>query len=205
LTLDSQNVQALRFPLTFFAVSLVISVYLLWYTDDRQTETVQALQAQKITLNQARQHYFASGTEREVIVNYLPRYQQLVQQGLIGEERRIEWIQNVRAINQQYKLFGVSYAIGAQESYKPPVLLNTGPFILHRSVIKVDLPLLHENDLLTLLNAMSTGHPAALSARDCTIKRLPVSEKNKFTPYLDASCEVDMVTISEPVRVEVKP
>ncbi|TSA49166.1 MAG: hypothetical protein D4R48_03930 [Nitrosomonadales bacterium] len=205
MKLDRQDVRALQLPLMLFGAVLAISVLMIWYTDARQTETAQALQAQKAMLNQARQRYFSSGAEREAIIKYLPPYRQLIQQGLIGEERRIEWIDNMRAVNQQYKLFGVSYTIGAQENYKPPMQLNPGPFSLHRSAIKIDLPLLHENDLLILLNAMSADHPASLMARDCVIKRLEVAEKYKLIPYLHAGCELDLVTISEPAPTEARP
>lgn len=205
MRLTARDWRVLRLPLALFGAVMIIATLMTVYTSNEQTAAFQALQAQNGQLNQARQRYLASGAEREAIVKYLPLYQQLIQQGFIGEERRLEWIDELRTINQQHKLFGITYSLGAQEAYKPPFSVNTVPFTLHRSVMEIDLALLHEYDLLTMLNTLAASRHAPFMVRNCVMTRLAGGIKNKFVPYLNSSCAIDWLTINEPQRTEAKP
>lgn len=205
MKLTAHDWKILRLPLGIFGTVMILATLMTGFASKTQTEAFQALQTQNGQLNQARQRYLASDAEREAIVKYLPLYQQLIQQGFIGEERRLEWIDELRTINQQHKLFGITYSIGAQEAYKPPFSVNTGPFTLHRSVMEIDLALLHEYDLLTMLNTLAASRHAPFMVRNCVMTRLAGGVKNKFVPYLNSSCAIDWLTISEPQRTEVKP
>lgn len=205
MKLNANDWQIVRPPLLALAAVLLVVFLLNWYTLRQQGEAFQAMQAQQARLEEARRHYRESGAEREAIIKYLPRYQSLIDRGFVGEERRIEWIDHLRNINQQYKLFGISYSIGTQEKYKPGFTLNAGPFELHRSVMKLESALLHEGDLLTIINAMSTANQAPFMLRDCIITRIGSAAKNKFLPNLNASCEMDWLTVAEPQKTGAKP
>lgn len=200
MKLTSHDWQVLQLPLIALVVVVVIVLLLVGYTGNQKDQAWQNLQAQQSQLNQARSRFETSGAEKDMIAHYMPQYLQLVHQGFIGEERRIEWIDDLRTINQQYKLFGISYTIGAQETHKPVFNLVPGPFTLHRSVMKVATPLLHEGDLMTVVNAMASRQRAPFLLRDCEITRIPGGSHNKFLPNLDARCEIDWLTVTEPER-----
>ncbi|HQR50354.1 MAG TPA: hypothetical protein PKW44_01805 [Methylophilaceae bacterium] len=205
MKLNAKDWQTLQPPLLALAAVLLVVFLLNWYTIRQQDLAFQAMQAQQSQLEQARRHYQESGAEKEAIIKYLPHYQDLIDRGFVGEERRIEWIDHLRNVNQQYKLFGITYSIGSQEKYKPSFSLNSGPFELHRSAMKIESALLHEGDLLTIINAMSAANQAPFTLRDCTITRIATAARNKFLPNLNASCEIDWLTITEPQKTGVTP
>lgn len=193
----------LQLPLFTLGAALIIAALLYTATDPRKLKTQQLLQAQHNALSQARQRYQTSGTEKATIVKYLPGYQQLIQRGFIGEEQRVRWISDLRDINRRYKFFGISYDIGPQQEDKPILALNPGNFRLQRSTMKLSFAMLHEYDLLTLLQVLQandTNPPFIL--RDCVISRAPGGVSNtklgKFIPNLNTVCELDWLTISEP-------
>jgi hypothetical protein len=161
-------------------------------------KTEQGLQTQQNALNQARSRYQTSGTEKDNIVKYLPDYQILILQGFIGEEQRIHWMDDLRNVNLHYKFFGISYDISAQHEYKPAFPLDMGSFKLHRSIMKLNFAMLHELDLLVLLNALFEDKSPYFMMRDCNITRIPDGGRNKFSPNLNATCELDWITITEP-------
>lgn len=202
---NPQDWRKLRNPLIGLGMALVLMALLLGYSGQRKQQAYILLQTQQNQLNQAHQHYQTSGMEKETIVKYLPRYQQLITRGFIGEERRIEWVDDLRTIHQQNKLFGINYSIGAQEQYKPAFTLNTGPFTLHRSIMKIELSMLHEGDLLTMIDALLARDATPFMPRECVITREVNSSKNKLAPNLMASCELDWITISEPQAAGAKP
>ena len=205
MRLNPQDWRKLRNPLIAMGVALMLMALLVAYAAQRKQQAQTQLETQKNRLNQAHQHYRTSGMEKETIVKYLPRYQKLIERGFISEERRIEWVDDLRTIHQQNKLFGINYSIGAQEQYKPAFTLDTGSFTLHRSIMKIDLSMLHEGDLLTMIDGLLARDATPFMPRECVITRVVNSSKNKLAPNLMASCELDWITISEPRAAEAKP
>lgn len=205
MKLTAQDWQKLQLPLLTLGVSIVIAGLLFAASDARRSKAQQALQIQQNALSQARQRYETSGQEKDNIVKYLPSYQLLIQRGFIGEEQRVRWISDLRDINQRYKLFGISYDIGAQQEAKPMQGVSPGNFKLHRSTMKINFAMLHEYDLLTLLQALQSGSNPPFILRECVITRVTTGKHNKFVPNLSTQCELDWLTISEPVIAGAKP
>ena len=198
MKLTRQDWRLLRTPIISLGVAIILMTLLVSYTQSRKDTAQQALQSQQSQLNQARQRYQTSGQEKETIAKYLPVYQQLIANGFIGEERRIEWVDTLRNIHQQNKLFTINYSIGTQEEYKPMFALNAGPFSLHRSLMKLELAMLHEGDLLTLLQSLSAQQTAPFILRQCEIKRVGEIKTTALTANMLATCELDWLTIREP-------
>jgi len=198
MKLTPQEWHKIRYPLIALGMAVIIMSLLVGYMQNLKAKSQQALTVQQGQLAQARQKYQASGAEKETIVKYLPIYQRLISDGFIGEERRIEWIDSLRTIHQQNKLFGIKYTIGLQEDYKPLFALNVGTFTLHRSVMKLELSMLHEGDLLTMIEALDAQQTTPFIVRECEITRLTTVNTAVLTPNLLANCELDWLTIREP-------
>lgn len=200
----AQEWRKLRYPLIALGMALILLTLLVTYTQNLKTEAQQRLITQQGQLTQARQKYQASGMEKETVVKYLPIYQKLISDGFIGEERRIEWVDALRTIHQQNKLFGIKYSIGMQEDYKPPFKFDVGQFTLHRSVMKLELSMLHEGDLLTMIEALDAQQTTPFIVRECEITRLATVNTTALAPNLLASCELDWLTIREPQAAGAK-
>jgi hypothetical protein len=199
MSLTQQDWRKLRFPIIGLGAALVLVGLLVSFADQYRTKNEVALQTQQNMLNQARQKFQSSGLEKETIMQYLPMYNDLLAQGFIGEERRIEWIETLRQIHAQHKLFSIDYSIALQESYKPSFLPNLGNFVLHRSVMSLKLDMLHEGDLLTLLEGLHE-QTTPFIVRDCEISRpvgAMVNSKN-VAANMQANCEIDWLSLRDP-------
>ncbi|MCB4810613.1 hypothetical protein LG204_04720 [Methylovorus menthalis] len=197
MKLTRQDWSRLVYPLAGLALALIVAALLISFAWDREQDAIEALQAQQQQLQQARSRYMASGQEKDTIVNYLPPYKTLVEEGFIGEERRILWLDSIRNIHQEYKLFKISYTIGAQEPYTPPFAVDTGSFRLNRSVMQLELPMLHEGDILTFLQALRQQQRSPIIIRECELTRLRAVMDATITPNLLAKCELDWYTLRE--------
>ncbi|ADQ83283.1 hypothetical protein [Methylovorus sp. MP688] len=197
MKLTRQDWSRLAYPLAGLALALIAAALLISFAYDRVTEAEQALQAQQQQLQRARSRYMASGQEKDTIVSFLPPYKALVEEGFIGEERRILWLDSIRNIHQQYKLFKITYTIGAQEPYTPPFPVDTGSFKLNRSVMQLELPMLHEGDILTFLQALRQQQRSPIIIRECELTRLRAIMDATMTPNLIAKCELDWYTLRE--------
>ncbi|MES2580589.1 MAG: hypothetical protein V4552_08580 [Pseudomonadota bacterium] len=199
MSLSRQDWRKLRNPILGLGAALVLVGLLISFADQYRQKNELALQTQQNLLNQARQKYQSSGLEKETITQYLPIYNDLLASGFVGEERRIEWIENLRQIHAQHRLFSIDYSIGLQENYKPSFLSNLGNFKLNRSVMKLSLDMLHEGDLLALLDGLQE-QTTPFIVRDCEITRPigAVMNTRNMTANLKAVCEIDWLTLRDP-------
>ncbi|MDX1916175.1 MAG: hypothetical protein SFU55_11375 [Methylophilus sp.] len=202
---NQQDWKRLRTPILLLSLVIILSALLAYYAYDFASQKQAALQAQQNLLKQAHQKYLSSGQERETIVKYLPLYQHLITSGFIGEEQRIEWIEKLRQIHLQHKLFSIEYNIGQQETINPDYLTHTGQFTLKRSVMKLNMGFLHEADLLTLLDGLRE-QPTPFIVRECELTK-PVGSKiniNLLATNIQANCEIDWLTLREPQQGEAR-
>lgn len=199
MVLNQQDWKRLQAPLLWLGAGLVIVGLLAFYAKNYHDEKKIVLEQQRMQLNQARQKLLSSGQEREMIVQYLPQYQNLIANGFVGEERRIEWIEALRQIHLQHKLFSINYNISQQATTHPSYLPNLGSFILHTSTMHLDFGMLHEGDLLTLLDNLR-AQSSAFIVRECTMTKPARAKINPtvLTDYLDGSCDIDWITLRDP-------
>lgn len=204
MKLDTQDWRKLQTPLVILGAVIIVVALLLALAQNYSVEQQQALQAQQNLLNAARQRYQSSGMEKDTITEYLPQYQALINKGFVGEERRIEWVDELRAQHKNHKLFGIKYSISQQEDYKPSFAPNLGGFVLHRSIMKLDLDLLHEGDILQLTESLGAKNAAPFMLRDCEITRLNAGGvlSNQLIANLHALCELDWLTLHEPTAIQ---
>lgn len=200
MKLSAQDRKKLSIPLLSLVLALVCAVAMGYFADRLYQQSQQQSSQFETELNAAKQRYLSSGQEKMLIESYLPQYQRLIEEGFVGEERRIEWVEHLRQIHNAHKLFGIDYSIGAQEKYAPSFLPNLGSFVLERSVMKLDLAMLHEGDLINLLNDLKTRETAPAVVRDCEIVRVGNAQANSrdLVPRMQAKCEIDWLTVKEP-------
>ena len=199
MSLSPQDWRKLRYPIIGLGAALIVIGLLVSFADQYRTKNETALLTQQNMLNQARQKFQSSGLEKDTIIQYLPAYNDLLATGFVGEERRIEWIEALRNIHAKHKLFSIDYSIGLQEAYKPSFLPNLGNFRLNRSVMSLKLDMLHEGDMLAIIDGLRE-QTTPFIVRDCKIQRpigAVVNSKN-VAANMQAECEIDWLTLRDP-------
>jgi len=207
MNLEKQDWQKLQGPLLVLGAVVVAGILLFGFARHFSQNQQLALQNQQNLLNAARQRYQLSGAEKEMIAENLPKYQTLISKGFVGEEQRIEWVEHLREQHKTQKLFGIKYGINPQEKYTPAFAANLGGFTLNRSVMKLELDMLHEGDLLQLTEGLSRRNATPFILRDCVIIRLNTGRpsSNQLIANLHAQCELDWLTLREPASAYVTP
>ena len=195
----SADWKKLRNSIVVLLSTLLVMSVLLYYAQLSKKASMRAIENQKTQLQQATQRYQSSGAEKNNIIKYLPQYQQLISKGVVGEERRLEWVDALRNIHKNQKLFSIKYTVGAQEPYKPAYSLNAGQFRITRSMMKLELAMLHEGDLLTLLEGLANQQSSPFIVRQCEMVRQNANIGSSLTPNMQAKCELDWITIHEPI------
>jgi hypothetical protein len=132
--------------------------------------------------------------EREV-KEKLKVYQHLKDLNILGEEKRLEWADAMTRIRTQRELLDVRYRVERQR------LLTSLPgkparVDFYASSMKVDLALLHENDLLRFLEDLRNSGNAYYSVKRCAISRTgQAASSANMAPRLRAECDIDLITV----------
>ena len=195
-----ENLLMMRLALILLALSIVTGLGLHFggtLFERRQQE--RHAQAQQ-RLDTARQNHARTAAEQEIIRSYLAPYQALLDTRQIGEERRLDWIDALGRIREQRKFFPMEYDITLRRPYTFTGLPSANTLTISASRMNIKFPLLHENDLFTLLNELRARKAGLFALDHCDITRNP-QEKGKplqLAPNLAAECSLDWLTVSTP-------
>jgi len=138
-----------------------------------------------------------SEEEREIREN-LVDFERMRERGMLGEQSRIEWIESIARIKKNRKLFEIKYRIEAQRALDYPGVVAGGSADFVVSRMKLEMLLLHENDLLDFLADLEAAKKAYVSARQCQVTRIERGSAPGATalqPRLRAECQVDLVSV----------
>jgi len=196
---SSRDLRALSKPLLALGIVGAIAAAAVAYSGKAVTAAKAEVKSQEAERIEAANRITRSGQERGIIERYIEPYKELERNGMVGEERRIGWIDALRAANQEADLYGVEYQVSPQQAYSFSGEVGAGPLTIHQSLMKLRFELLHEGDLFRFFDALAAQKVGRFSVNQCTLTRLPVDLAVPVNqPTLSAQCELAWITIAGP-------
>lgn len=138
-------------------------------------------------------------SEKEDLQGYYHQYQNLVEQNVIGQERRLDWIEAIEKIRNKLNIFSVKYKLEPQETLNFETGTASNSFDLHRSNMTLDFSLLHEGQLLNFLDTLSKEAKGMYLLESCTLTRNDFVRQLRFIPNLQAKCTLGWITLNEKI------
>jgi hypothetical protein len=133
--------------------------------------------------------------EEQQVRLYHAKYLELIKQGLLDKENRLEWIESFAAAKENRKLFGLDYQIDAQQPVQADAALAQGNLALYGSTMKLVFSLLHEEDLFNALNDLTRKNKGLSLLRECTVTRAEKDSGIGVSPHLKAECTLVVLTL----------
>jgi hypothetical protein len=142
----------------------------------------------------------ATSEERE-IREKLVDYRRLLDRGIIGDEQRLDWVDTISQIKTGRRITDIKYSIAPQRAFEIPGGAASGGDVEFRvSELRLEMQLLHEEDLLGFLEDLRRQLKTHVMVRSCSLSRVERSggfERSGASPRLRADCLVDLVTIRD--------
>jgi hypothetical protein len=198
MNISRNDLKRVRGPLAVAVILTVTGAACLAVSDayrDSSTRTRDASRASRVAAQERVMR--VSEEEREIREN-LVDYERMREQGMMNEQNRIDWIESIARIKNNRKLFEIKYRIEAQRALDYPGVAPTAGVEFVVSRMRLDMLLLHENDLLDFLSDLQTAKRAYVSVRQCAVMRLDRGTAPSGTalqPRLRADCQVDLVSV----------
>lgn len=144
----------------------------------------------------ASQQYLAVDEEERIIDEYYPEFVRLYRAGLLGRERRLDWLETLRNAGSAIKIPELSYKIEAQKEIEPDYPLQRGGYGIFASPMNLNAGLLHEGDLLQLLQSLERDALGQFTVRKCDMRM--ATQQLTLEPGITnirADCTIDWLTV----------
>lgn len=115
--------------------------------------------------------YLSVDEEEKLIKKFFPRFEALYNGGVIGREQRLNWIEVLRAIGERKRLPGMNYEIKSQSIHAPQFPAALGRYQLYSSEMSLNMQLVHEADLLDVLDFLEQNAQGVYTVSQCRLSR----------------------------------
>lgn len=167
----SADWHVLRGALGVFAICALLALAILTLSNLFWREMQAEYQAHYTRFREVSTQYLAVDDEERIIAEQYPKFIELYQRGVIGDEHRLSWIEALTSAGTGLGLPQVEYVIDAQKNYVPEFALNTGTFNLNASDMALTLGLVHEGDLVRLFDTLDRTAEGLFTVQACTLNR----------------------------------
>lgn len=114
--------------------------------------------------------------------------------GMVGEEQRLEWVELLKDIRDTRRIIDLQYEIAPQRKLDNA---SVSGFAFYSSAMRMQLKLLHEEDLTRLLDDLRLRARALIQVKRCDVSRLSYGSGSSPAAQLQADCEMDWITLRE--------
>ncbi|MEO5331120.1 MAG: hypothetical protein H7839_03790 [Magnetococcus sp. YQC-5] len=183
--------------------SLVVDAAMIMggiYYQDEADDNLAKLKKSIAVLRSQKQQQEDQG---HILATIQPQYERLRQQGLVGPEPRMSWVEALKDAEKVLQLPGpIHFKLEPSRPYVPPFPLPTNKdFQLFASRMEVTVGLLHEGDLLEWIEFMEQKQVGLFHFKQCKLqgvgKELQEEQKLKVGINLQGFCVMDWFNLRE--------
>jgi len=188
----------LRRPLIMLAVAILFSIGIAMA--GYQYEKVQREQYEMAlsTLRSTHKLYSNMVNDIDLLDQYRSLYNDYKATGLVGDERRLSWIESLESTNDVLRLPTLAYSLQPQEEFqRPGFKLQRGVSVMG-SPMELTIGMLHEEDLFALLEGLHLSIRNLFTVDSCSIIRQGKTglSLNTKRANLQSRCTIQWVTIN---------
>ncbi|MFM9966978.1 MAG: hypothetical protein ACKVQK_01045 [Burkholderiales bacterium] len=194
-----EDLKRLRLPLAVATVSIAAGIAFLFMTESWLIDARKTRDSAKKSTEQAQKKVDqVSEEEREIKENML-WYARMVSRGMLDQENRLDLIDSIAKIKTARKLYEIRYNMDSQKPLGYPGIKPAGNMDLVASRMKLDMQLLHEEDLLKFLKDLETAALSHVSVRRCTLDKIDRGPTQALAavPRINSTCDIDLVAVKQ--------
>ncbi len=171
MSFSKTDLPEIKWSLGALVLSLALAGSLISLSSAYLDQSLKDHQSAQKQLADARNQLTAAQSDQENMSSYALEYNALLTQKVIGNEQRLDWMEGLEKLRQQGSVLDFKYTISPQQSYVPAPPLDAGNFQLNRSSMTMQIVLLHEEQLLHLVDDMHKQMPGWFMLDGCALSR----------------------------------
>lgn len=188
----------LRWSILAICTSVLLSAAILYISSEYSGKSQRDLRNARSMGIDARRRLAAAHEDRENMSIYADEYGALIKRKIIGDDRRLDWMEGLEQLRQMNLVTDFRYRIAPQKVYAPRPPFGSGNFDIHYSEAKLQFDLLHEAQLVDFFTALPKKIDGWYQLEGCTLQRSASDDENAATTtsaQLRAECSGGWITL----------
>ena len=188
----------LRRPLLMLGVAVLIAAAVIAVGYQFETSKREDYESALSTLRSTHKLYTNIINDIDLLEQYRHLYTDFKSTGLVGDERRLSWIESLESTNEVLRLPTLAYNLNPQEDFqRPDFKLKRGVSVMS-SPMDLTIGMLHEEDLFALLEGLRLTIKSLFTVDSCTIVRQGTLDRSLDTRQANfrTQCTIRWVTIN---------
>jgi len=141
-------------------------------------------------LNDARSKLNAARDDQSNMSAYTKEFSAIQRLDIIGDEQRLNLIEDLDTLRRRGRVIDFKYTIAPQQPYAPAPALDSGNFALNYSNMKLQIELLHEEQLINFFDNLRHDINGWFILEKCTLEKASAESSQ-----LKADCEGGWLTM----------
>lgn len=152
------------------------------------------------TFQEAVQEYRTAVESERILRTEAERFAALREQGFVGAEPRLRWVQAVREAAGQAGVVRIRYELEPRRAHA--TTQATGSYQLFASVMKLQLELRHEGDLFRFIELLTARRAGLFEATACTLRRSGDRQETRLEESnVSVDCALNWYSLDAPSAV----
>lgn len=195
MKLTRRDLPNLWLPAAAALLLFAIAGLLSWVTHSDAEKAERERNGAASARNQIEQRLRQVRTEEQEIKERTQHLLRLQKEGISGEERRLDWTETLRDAQRELGIQGMSYEFGVQSPLDTPENSAQAWF---SSPMRLQLRLLHEEDLLRFLTRIQKSAKALVIVRSCKLAPISRPADGRESVLFSAECDMQWLTTRQP-------
>ncbi|HEY3487943.1 MAG TPA: hypothetical protein VGL10_07745 [Gammaproteobacteria bacterium] len=189
----------IRKPTIVFVSTLVVGIFVFVIVLKYNRHEHELFLSAEKEFTQTQQRYITAKRDKELYRQYLDSYVKLSAKGIVGKEQRLSWIEVLQDVNKRLQLSALRYEISPQQEANLPALKLPRNIAIKASKMHLNAGLLHEGDLVDLLETLKLRANGFYALDYCNIStRLGSRRTVRYqtgASYVNMDCALNWYTV----------
>ncbi|MBI5791279.1 MAG: hypothetical protein HZA63_07380 [Rhodocyclales bacterium] len=201
MKLDAKDFKRLQWAIAFLVLMGAVGGGSVWTALQMKKSGEKALKEATAARTDIQTKLARARDEQAELRDKIDRYQALQARGYIGPEQRLDWIEAIARIKVARRIFSLDYEFTPQRPVESAILPGgptAGGLQFVSSQMRLQAQLLHEAELISLIEDIRNAVQALIQIRSCTIQRLPTSTTDRSnSAQIKAECTLEWITLKD--------
>lgn len=185
------TLRLLRAPIIVFALVSVVAGAALFGSHSLKQARQGELDDLRQGVSHARAQFDQARRQVREQAEYATTFDTLLQSGLTAGEDRLQWVEQVRAFQQRRGLARVDYELAPRQELSAPDAYQLGNYMFTGTRVDVSAQLLHEGDMLALLQMFRGRYQGMVVPQQCTLERMSfTASDDPLHPRIGLDCRL---------------
>jgi len=190
MTFSQSDLPHIKWSLITFLVTLALGSSAVYFSQKFAINSQTALRNAQKELNETRNKLNAARDDQTNMSAYTKEFSVIQRLEIIGDEQRINLIEDLDTLRRRNRVIDFKYTIAPQQPYAPSPPLDSGNFALYYSNMKLQIELLHEEQLINFFDSLRHDINGWFILEKCTLEKASAESSQ-----LKADCEGGWLTM----------